>query len=336
MLFLLTGAAGSGKSAALRELSVRRSDLAVFDLDDLRPPVDASRWWWRARIDAHVLRALEEEAAGRDTVFAGWTTIEQVMAAPSSAALEGVAACLLDCDDDVRVQRVEQRAASGTWRLHTREELTGFLEAAAEMRKAAGGYFRLDTSRLTVAAVADHLEEWMSLEKYAAWVLLPRLPDRPVRPGTSYFVCGTPRSGSWLLCGLLVSTGVAGRPHEWFWCETEVVNRRAWGVSRFADYLARVRDAGTTPNGVFGSKLMWAYLDDLLARLRHLGDASSHRSLIARHFPTPLRLGSARRRRRSGCVVGEGDPDRPLAPLGQPRPGRRSRLRPRSDRRARA
>lgn len=127
----------------------------------------------------------------------------------------------------------------------------------------------------------------MNLEKYAAWVLRPQLPDHPIPPDTSYLVCGTPRSGSWLLCGLLASTGVAGRPHEWFWSETEEANRRAWSVEGFADYLARVRDAGTTPNGVFGSKLMWGYLTDFLARLKQLGEASSDRSLIARHFPAP-------------------------------------------------
>jgi trehalose 2-sulfotransferase len=129
--------------------------------------------------------------------------------------------------------------------------------------------------------------EGMSLETYAAWVLQPQLPARPVPLRTSYFVCGTPRSGTWLLCGLLASTGVAGRPHEWFWRETEDANRRAWGCSRFVDYLADVRDAGTTPNGVFGAKLMWAYLVDFLARLRQLGDAPSDRSLIARQFQAP-------------------------------------------------
>src|SRR5205823_7015388 len=117
MLFLLTGAAGSGKSAALQELSGRRSDLAVFDLDDLRPPSSASRSWWRAQIGANVLRAVQAEEDGRDTVLAGWTTIEEVVGPPSAAALEGVAACLFDCNDDVRGQRVERRAASGTWRL---------------------------------------------------------------------------------------------------------------------------------------------------------------------------------------------------------------------------
>jgi LPS sulfotransferase NodH len=125
------------------------------------------------------------------------------------------------------------------------------------------------------------------LDDYAEWVLRPQVPERPTPPRSSYFICGTPRSGSWLLCGLLASTGVAGRPHEWFWQDTEEANCRAWGVSGFSDYLARVQDAGTTPSGVFGSKLMWGYLEDLLARLGELGDADSHKSLIESHFPHP-------------------------------------------------
>ncbi len=123
------------------------------------------------------------------------------------------------------------------------------------------------------------------LDDYAGWVRSPPLPERPAQTRSSYFVCGTPRSGTWLLCGLLASTGVAGRPHEWFWRDTEDVNRRAWGVSRFSDYVARVRDAGTTPNGVFAAKLMWGYFEGLLARLGEPGDDVL--SAIERHFPRP-------------------------------------------------
>jgi hypothetical protein len=65
------------------------------------------------------------------------------------------------------VQRVEQRAASGTGGSTHTGNVMGFLDAAAEMRKAAGGYCRLDTSELTIAAVADRLEQWMRLEASA-------------------------------------------------------------------------------------------------------------------------------------------------------------------------
>jgi LPS sulfotransferase NodH len=125
------------------------------------------------------------------------------------------------------------------------------------------------------------------LDDYAEWVLHPELPTLPTRPRSSYFICGTPRSGSWFLAGLLASTGVAGRPHEWFFKDTEEANRRAWGVSHFSDYLGRVRDAGTTPNGVFGSKLMWGQMEELVTRLGQRGEGPTDRSLIERHFAHP-------------------------------------------------
>jgi trehalose 2-sulfotransferase len=89
------------------------------------------------------------------------------------------------------------------------------------------------------------------------------------------------------MCGLLASTGIAGRPHEWFYAETEEANRRAWGVSVFPEYLRRVRDAGTTPNGVFGSKLMWEQMEELVLRLDHRGGSRADSALIERHFPRP-------------------------------------------------
>jgi LPS sulfotransferase NodH len=132
-----------------------------------------------------------------------------------------------------------------------------------------------------------------------------REPERPrtlapVTPTRSYLVCATPRSGSTLLCETLERTGVAGRPREFFEAlkETGVPRRPReyfWGlrspeVIRLLpsdaqldreservptwdrdDYtrhlLASVRE-GTTPNGVFGAKLMWGYFDDFLELAR--------------------------------------------------------------------
>jgi trehalose 2-sulfotransferase len=42
------------------------------------------------------------------------------------------------------------------------------------------------------------------------------MPVSVAVPVDSYFVCGTPRTGSSLLLGLLESTGVAGRPQAYF------------------------------------------------------------------------------------------------------------------------
>jgi LPS sulfotransferase NodH len=106
---------------------------------------------------------------------------------------------------------------------------------------------------------------------------------------TAYFVCGSPRAGTSLLTGLLTSTGVAGRPEEYFWRDDMPFWSDRWGVSSFGEYLAAALTEGTTPNGVFGAKLMWGYLADFLGRLRALAGRteSPDLALIEHFFPDP-------------------------------------------------
>jgi trehalose 2-sulfotransferase len=129
-----------------------------------------------------------------------------------------------------------------------------------------------------------------------------------------YLVCATPRSGSTLLCEALRETGVAGNPLEFFEAVPETgVPRRPLDylvgledsqalalvrgapphtappysdvrdVERYEQHLERVRAWGTTANGVFGAKIMWAHLVDLG---RRLGAADLH-SLVDALFAAP-------------------------------------------------
>lgn len=91
---------------------------------------------------------------------------------------------------------------------------------------------------------------------------------------TGYLLCGTPRTGSTLLCGLLTSTGVLGRPQSWFREPDEVDIARKLGVpvarGRPADYRHYVRAVGVdgrTPNGVFAARVMWGSLNHVVAGL---------------------------------------------------------------------
>ncbi|WP_200214075.1 Stf0 family sulfotransferase [Micromonospora coerulea] len=81
----------------------------------------------------------------------------------------------------------------------------------------------------------------------------------------SYFICATPRTGSSLLCGLLASTGVAGRPEAYFRVPDEPAWAGRWGLDPtafdYGDFVAAALAAGRTGNGVFGAKLMWGTLD---------------------------------------------------------------------------
>ena len=94
------------------------------------------------------------------------------------------------------------------------------------------------------------------------------------RGAGAYFICATPRTGSSLLLGLLDSTGVAGRPQAYFRQPDEPLWAERWGIPRepggafdYADYVRAAVAAGTTDNGVFGAKLMWGTLDELVGKL---------------------------------------------------------------------
>jgi LPS sulfotransferase NodH len=101
----------------------------------------------------------------------------------------------------------------------------------------------------------------------------------------SYLVCATPRTGTNFLCEVLSSAGVLGYPEEYFWQRSFWYQR--WGVSDFAAFINEVRGHGTSPNGVFGSKLMWEQVNDLvrdLALMFGMSDASPPR-LLETAFP---------------------------------------------------
>jgi LPS sulfotransferase NodH len=139
-------------------------------------------------------------------------------------------------------------------------------------------------------------------------------------PMLSYLVCATPRSGSTLLCELLDQTGVAGRPEEYFEAlrhsgvprrpheyfdherHANIIERLAfrempdglarpanplWDPSNYGRYLDWTLEQGTTPNGVFGAKLMWGYLGDfadLLRTIEGMADLPLP-ALLSRAFP---------------------------------------------------
>src|SRR5919198_918094 len=121
-------------------------------------------------------------------------------------------------------------------------------------------------------------------------------------PSRSYLICATPRSGSTLLCEALKSTGVAGVPEEYFEALRHSGRPRSsqeyfigsrdrtilrhlgehtsadgrpgrsplWDRHNYEPFLRWAIEQGTTPNGVFGAKLMWGYFGDFVSLLREI------------------------------------------------------------------
>jgi LPS sulfotransferase NodH len=111
----------------------------------------------------------------------------------------------------------------------------------------------------------------------------------------SYLICTTPRTGSNFLCEVLRSTGVAGRPDDYFW--NPAFWQERWDTPDFDAYLQRILKEGTTPNRIFGAKLMWHDLDELLPTLATFAgiDAASPPALLGTIFPNLRYLWLTRR-----------------------------------------
>jgi LPS sulfotransferase NodH len=91
----------------------------------------------------------------------------------------------------------------------------------------------------------------------------------------SYLLCGTPRTGSTLLCSLLSSTGVLGRPESYFrepdeaaWAERFDLLADGPRVRDYDAFVRAVRVAATTDNGVFAARIMWGSLERIVDGLR--------------------------------------------------------------------
>jgi hypothetical protein len=196
VLFLVFGSSAAGKTFALRALRDRVAGLAIHDFDEIGVPVDADRAWRHRSNEIWLRRALDYQARGIDLLLAGQTPLGELLATPSAPLLEGISACLVDCDDETRIGRLEARGEE--WWARAHGELGDYLNWAAWMRRHAedprwlpevivtddglpemcwdrwrgwrAGDPRwrvrvIDTSSLAVGQVAATVAEWISDER---------------------------------------------------------------------------------------------------------------------------------------------------------------------------
>lgn len=196
MLFLLFGASAAGKTVALAALRGRDPALAVHDFDEIGVPPGADTAWRQGANEEWVRRALAYQQDGIDLLLAGQTPLGELIAGRSAARLDAVSACLLDCDDETRVARLQERGAGwlarsdatledvlawGAWlRGHAadpehRPEAIRGAPTDVDMRWSRwAGWTRgdprwrvrvLDTSTRTVDEVAAELRAWIEAER---------------------------------------------------------------------------------------------------------------------------------------------------------------------------
>ena len=101
----------------------------------------------------------------------------------------------------------------------------------------------------------------------------------------SYFISTTPRTGSFLLAHALDSTGIAGRPQEYFDPNFENLWLERLGIASDAEFFEKVLPEGTTPNGVFSAKVHWHQFEYLAEKLQSVHGDGPILDLLERTFP---------------------------------------------------
>jgi LPS sulfotransferase NodH len=124
----------------------------------------------------------------------------------------------------------------------------------------------------------------------------------PKSPTTTYIICTTPRSGSWLLSEGLASTSLAGNPREWFNTLEEQKRRARWRMDystdlTYARYLEIARAESTTSNGISGIKLHYSQFAELPKKLESIKSLRglTHAQLMSKVFPNAKYLWLTRR-----------------------------------------
>ncbi|WP_203581434.1 AAA family ATPase [Microbacterium hibisci] len=188
MLLLVTGASGAGKSTVLAKLTTVdwRQPVVCAEFDAIGVPEGADTAWRHASVEEWVSHAADLQAQGVHLLLFGQVALGELLAAPSTERIDGVAVCLLHCSPDVRSARLRERgepeetlvhhARFGEWLLeHTRDpahhpEVIRVVETSARMRwdrweSWSAGDPRwdariIDTDDVSAVDAADLVEAW--------------------------------------------------------------------------------------------------------------------------------------------------------------------------------
>ena len=112
MFLLVSGAAASGKSTLAKNLSSRLEDLVCHDCDERKVTDEYTRC---QQLEQWVQLALDHQQEGQDFLLVTQSPLGELLACPSARKLKGISACLLDCSDPIRIERMRRRGIDPDW-----------------------------------------------------------------------------------------------------------------------------------------------------------------------------------------------------------------------------
>ena len=112
MFFLVSGAAASGKSTLVKNLSNRLEHLECHDYDEKKVVDEYTRC---QQLEEWIQLAVVCQKEGQDFLLTSHSPFGELLACPSARKLRGISACLLDCSDPVRIRRMRARGLDLRW-----------------------------------------------------------------------------------------------------------------------------------------------------------------------------------------------------------------------------
>ena len=112
MLYLLSGAAASGKKTVARALVTRVDHLVAHHENEIPATTGHDRM---VNMERWIDTVLDLETKGVDLLLLAASPLGEVLASPRATELSGIAACLLDCHDHERARRLAEREPDPQW-----------------------------------------------------------------------------------------------------------------------------------------------------------------------------------------------------------------------------
>ena len=114
MLFLISGAAATGKKSVVRILNDKLENIECHDFNETPVKDGTNR---RIVLEDWVQKALKAQKNGKNFLISAQSPFGELLACPSAIKLDGIKCCLLDCHDFVRVERYLDRPQFKEWPL---------------------------------------------------------------------------------------------------------------------------------------------------------------------------------------------------------------------------
>lgn len=114
MLFFVTGANGSGKTSCMSVLSRLVPGFMIHDFSEVGVPENPDSIWRQKTTEFWIRTYIEKyQPKSEHAVVCGEAVFGEIHASPSIEQVDAWHACLLDCDDITRVDRLRERGTYG-------------------------------------------------------------------------------------------------------------------------------------------------------------------------------------------------------------------------------